>query len=219
MLRRQGRERTPCVEALRWAITKEEPANWTGSGRMGEKLASLGPRWSLMRSHQLKTWNTSTSIALLEEASPDIQTPSKWLLREKGVRVHLWSHPLHSHLHPSLTPPRNSSLSLRIHWRKLGQGMPKQSLYSSWKKPHQCLYSTGRRCALVSSAGTQNPFLAETVFIMNVRYDWKGLEWKGLQKASSPTSLKKPAGGARLDVPIYAKVCETSVLPSFSWTF
>lgn len=72
------------------------------------------PRWSLMSSRQLKTWNTSTYTARLTEASPGIQTPNKWLLREKEVRARLWSHHLHSHLHLSWNPQRNQSLSLEF---------------------------------------------------------------------------------------------------------
>lgn len=52
---------------------------------------------------------------------------------------------------------------------------------------------------------------------MNVSYSWKGLDWRGLRKASSPTFLKKPAGRARLDAPNYTKERGTPTLPLLSW--
>lgn len=48
------------------------------------------------------------ALEVLVEVSPDIQTPNNWLLREKEVRVYLWSHPLSFLSILSFNPQRNT---------------------------------------------------------------------------------------------------------------
>ena len=124
--------------------------NWI-SKNDGE-VCFLGPRWSLMGSKSVKDMKCQHLHGTLWRGIPR-RTNNKWLLREKEVRVYLWSHPLYSHLYPSSTP-REIGLYPSPYTGDDGQGMPKWSLYSSWKKPHQLLQSIGRECALVSSDGT-----------------------------------------------------------------
>lgn len=159
--------------------------------RWGRSLLPWVPEGAFMGSSELRIWNASVFIAPLAEASPDIQTPNKYLLREKEVRVFLWNHPFHSHLYP-LSISREIGLYpsgyTKGDWVRV---MPKWSLYFSWKEPRQFLCLTGRGYVLISSVGAQDPFLAEAMFMVNVRCGWKGLDWKGFQRASSPTFLKK----------------------------